>query len=84
MRKGNVVPDANIPVLFTISGNGELAGIGNANPADMASFKQPKRNTFRGRCLVILRPKGNAGDIILEAKAEGLEPGKITVHTKMI
>ena len=43
--KGNVVPNSNIPVLFTISGNGELAGIGNANPADMAGFKQSKRNT---------------------------------------
>jgi beta-galactosidase len=80
-EKGNVAPNANIPVSFTISGNGEIAGIGNANPADMESFKQPERNTFRGRCLVILRPKGKAGDIVLEAKADGLGPGKITVHT---
>ena len=76
------MPNVNVPVKFTIGGNGELAGIGNANPADMASFKQPGRNTFRGRCLVILRPKGKAGDIILEAKAEGLEPAKITVHSR--
>jgi beta-galactosidase len=75
-EKGNVVPNANIPVLFTITGNGELAVIGNANPADMESFKQPGRNTFRGKCLLILRPKGKAGETILEANAEGLEPQK--------
>jgi beta-galactosidase len=80
--KGNIVPDAVVPVQFTITGNGELAGTGNGNPADMASFKQPHRNTFRGRCLVILRPKGATGEISLEADAQGLAPGKITVQTK--
>jgi beta-galactosidase len=81
-EKGNTVPNAAVPVQFSISGNGELAGVGNANPADMAGFKQLRRSLFRGRCLVILRPKGAGGDIVLEAKAEGLEPAKITVHTK--
>jgi beta-galactosidase len=81
-EKGNRVPNANIPLQFSISGNGELAGTGNANPADMASFKQPRRNSFRGRCLVILRPKGPAGTIILEARATGLQAAQITVHTK--
>ena len=81
-EKGNLVPNIDVPVKFTIGGHGELAGIGNANPADMASFKQPERNTFRGRCLVILRPKGKAGNIILEAKAGGLEPAKITVRSR--
>jgi len=80
--KGNVVPNADIPVEFSVSGAGEMAGVGNANPSDMASFKQPGRNTFRGRCLVVLRPKGSAGDIILEAKAQGIEAAKITVKTR--
>ncbi|HLG39580.1 MAG TPA: hypothetical protein VI461_07920, partial [Chitinophagaceae bacterium] len=80
--KGNVVPWADMPVEFTISGAGELAGVGNANPSDMASFKQLKRNTYRGRCLVILRPKGDAGDIVFEAKAQGLQSARTIVTTK--
>ena len=80
--KGNIVPWETTPIDFTITGAGELAGIGNASPSDMASFKQPKRNTFRGKCLVILRPKGAAGDIVLEAKAAGLQPAKIIISTK--
>jgi len=80
--KGNVVPNSNLPVEFSINGAGELAAIGNANPSEMASFHQPKRNTFRGKCLVILRPKGDAGDITLEAKSPGLQPAKIVVVTK--
>ena len=59
-----------------------MAAIGNANPSEMASFHQPKRNTFRGKCLVILRPKGDAGDITLEATSSGLQPAKLVVVTK--
>jgi len=80
--KGNVVPNANVPVDFSISGAGELAAVGNANPSEMASFHQPKRNTFRGKCLVILRPKGDAGDITLAANSPGLQSAKIVVVTK--
>ncbi|HET6994255.1 MAG TPA: glycoside hydrolase family 2 TIM barrel-domain containing protein [Chitinophagaceae bacterium] len=80
--KGNLVPWETRTIEFNISGAGELAGVGSANPSDMASFKQPKRNTFRGKCLVVLRPKGEAGDIILEAKAGGLQPARIVISTK--
>ena len=80
--KGNIVPNANVPVEFSISGVGELAAVGNANPSEMASFHQPKRNTFRGKCLVVLRPKGDAGDITLEASSPGLQSAKIVVVTK--
>jgi hypothetical protein len=48
----------------------------------MASFKTPTRKTFRGKCLVVLRPTGSNGDITLEAKAVGLTGAKIIVHTK--
>ncbi|HZJ59663.1 MAG TPA: DUF4982 domain-containing protein, partial [Chitinophagaceae bacterium] len=80
--KNNVVPNATVPVEFSISGAGELAAVGNANPSEMASFHQPKRNTFRGKCLVILRPKGDAGDITLEAKSPGLQSAKIVVMSE--
>ncbi len=81
-ENGNTVPDAEIPIQFTVSGYGELAGIGNSNPQDMASFKQPECKTFRGKCLVVLRPTGTSGDIVLEAKSAGLTGEKIVVHTK--
>ena len=80
--KNNVVPNSNVPVEFLVKGAGELAGVGNANPSDMASFKQPGRNTFRGRCLVILRPKGSTGNIVLEARSPGLQSAKIVIATK--
>jgi beta-galactosidase len=76
---GNVIPDADIPVHFTVSGNGKIKATGNANPKDMASFEQPVRSTFRGRCLVIIQPTGKAGNSVLVARAEGLKDGKATI-----
>ena len=76
-----VVPNAEIPITFSVSGDGEIAGIGSADPSDMSSFKGPSKKTYRGKCLVILRPKGNAGQIKLTATAANLGSGDIVVET---
>jgi beta-galactosidase len=81
-QEGNVVPDAAVPVTFSVKGAGELAGVGNANPHDMASFRQPRRATFRGKCVAVVRPTGTAGDITFRAEAEGLAPATLTVEAR--
>jgi len=80
--KGQVVPNTDIPVKFKITGNGELEGTGSANPSEMESFRQPEHHTFRGKCLVILRPKGAVGNITLEASASGLISAKTVISTE--
>jgi beta-galactosidase len=78
-EQGQIIPEATVPVQFLLSGVGELAGVGNGNPTDMSSFQQPQKNTFRGRCLAILRPKGPAGTITLKASATGLQAAEIRI-----
>ena len=72
-EQGQPLPDAVIPVSFTVSGAGEIAAVGNANPKDVASFRQPHRNTYHGACVAIVRPTGKAGTIEIRAEAPGLE-----------
>ena len=79
---GNLVPDGDLPVTFTISGAGEAAAIGSANPSDMRSFKSPVCTTFRGRCQVILRPTGKTGEITLNAEAKGVASSATKVEVK--
>jgi beta-galactosidase len=81
-QAGNVVPDAAVPVTFSLKGAAELAGVGNANPRDMASFRQSRRTTFRGRCLAVVRPIGTAGSITLRAEAEGLAPATLLIEVR--
>ncbi len=79
--QGLVVPNAAIPVRFTVGGAGELAATGSPAPNEPASFHLPVRKTWQGRCLAILRPAGDAGTITLKAEADGLEPATVAVHT---
>ncbi len=76
-ENGLVVPDAQMPVELEISG-GDLQAVGNDHPADMHSFQQPLVNSYRGKCLVIVRLT-DPGNITILAKSEGLKPGEATV-----
>ena len=75
--KGNLVPDAVAPVSFMVSGVGDLAAAGSANPKDVASFRSKSPNTYHGRCLAIVQPRGKAGKVTVRAQAPGLESGII-------
>lgn len=78
---GNLIPNAEIPVTFTVTGVGEIAGSGSANPKDMESFNSPICKTYQGKALAILRPliKGELGTITLKAEANGLSTGEIKI-----
>jgi beta-galactosidase len=81
--EGNVIPYAdNVLVNFEISGNGEIAGVGSGSPTDMSSFQKPHKKSWQGRCLAIVRPKGEAGKIVLTARAEGLKEAVTEIDTK--
>jgi beta-galactosidase len=77
---GRLVPDAVVPVSFAVSGACEIAAVGNANPKDVASFRQPRRDTFHGECVVVVRPTGKAGSVEVKAEAPGLENASVTLE----
>lgn len=79
-KEGNEVSDAVAEVRFDIAGAGELAGVGNANPKEMASFRRPRRRTFHGKCLAIVRPTGTRGVITVQARSEGLQPAAAEIR----
>jgi len=80
-ENGNIIPNASIPVNFTIEGDGELAAAGNASPNQMTSFRQPKCNLYQGKAIVIIRPSGKTGTITLKAESGGFIPASVVVTT---
>jgi beta-galactosidase len=80
--EGNRVPNAEIKVNLSLSGEGELLAAGNAAPDQMSSVKQPRCITYRSRALAILRPTSIPGTIKLTAIAEGLIPASVNIRTK--
>ncbi len=81
---GQRVPDAVVKVSFKVSGAGELAGVANANPHNVDSFKRPRRWTWHGQALAILRPAKAPGPVTLMATAQGLAPATLTLPVRPV
>ena len=80
-KHGQVVPNAEVPITFSISGAGELAAVGSGSANRPESFHGRSHTTDHGRALAILRPVGPAGAIHLRAESPGLSPAELTVKT---
>ena len=76
---GQLVPQNSISVKLILSGNGELAASGNANPKDMASVNRLQINTYNGKALAIIRPSGS-GQVKLMAESQGLKTGELIIQ----
>ena len=79
---GNVVPNADNLVNFTIKGKGTLAGVDNGSQSSMESFKEPQRKAFHGLCLAIIQAAQSPGLVTVTAKAEGLLPATAIIRVR--
>lgn len=80
--QGRVVPDADDRVTFHLSGDGQILGTGNGNPADHDSDKLPERKAFHGRCIALVQA-GSAPTVLrLSATAPGLSPASMTFKVR--
>lgn len=81
-QEGNMVPDADHLVRFTVDGPGFIAGTDNGNQTSLESFKAPQRNAFNGLCLALVQSAGRPGLITLRAEAAGLQGASIILTAK--
>ena len=78
--EGRVVPNAKVPVSFTLEGPGEIVATDNGDETDFADFHQPTRRTFNGWAQALVRPLPNqTGTIRLTVESEGLSPSSVIV-----
>lgn len=80
-ENGRPVPTTNLPVEFEISGPGAIIGLGNGDPNSHEPEKGNHRSLFNGLAQVIVQSHRNSnGEIMLRAKANGLQSAQITIH----
>ena len=80
--KGALVPDADNLVKFQISGEGFIAGVDNGSQTSHEPFKADYRKAFHGMCLAVVRSKGRAGRIKLDAVSDGLQSASAVIEVK--
>ncbi|MEN4100931.1 MAG: glycoside hydrolase family 2 TIM barrel-domain containing protein, partial [Anaerolineaceae bacterium] len=69
---GQVVPNADPLLQFSLSGPGEIIAVGSGNPTTTEPYVGSQRKAFRGRALVVVKASGQAGTINLAAAADGM------------
>jgi beta-galactosidase len=86
---GRAVPTAGNMIVFKVSGEGRLIGVGNGDPNCQESDKEPRRSLFNGLSQVIIQSTKTAGMITVEAYTENwpppkLAPTQIAITTKKV
>jgi beta-galactosidase len=64
-------PKAEELIKFSVQGAATIVGVANGNPKSLESFQAGERKLWQGKCLVILKTIGVAGQITLTASAPG-------------
>ncbi len=80
-ENGNICPLADNNVQFELEGAGEIAAVGNGDPATNAPFISKSRKAFNGMCLVVVRSRENeTGNIRLKALSDGLRAQELKLQ----
>lgn len=82
-KYGNLCPNDDRLVSFTISGAGSYRAGANGDPTCLDLFHLSKMHAFSGQLTAIVQSDTKAGEIVFEAKAKGLSTGKITLKTEL-
>ena len=77
--KGVVVPSADAPITFAISGQGRFVAADNGAPTDHTPFPSPTRQAYRGHAVAFVRGSGQTGSATIQATAPGLKPAALTL-----
>jgi beta-galactosidase len=81
-EKGHLQINSNQKVHFTASGAGKIAAVGSGDGRSEDSYTGDAFNLFNGRALIVLRTSVKAGQIRLQADAEGLAAGTAVIESR--
>ena len=81
-KDGNLCPNAENQLYFSLNGPATIAGVDNGNAASMELFKDNKRRVFSGKCLVVLQSTHEKGVVTLTVKGVDLQTSSTHIDVK--
>ena len=81
-KNGNLCPNADNLINFSVKGAGILKSVGNGNSISLESFKDNKIKAFSGECVLIVQSSKNSGDIEIKASSRKLHSCELKIATK--
>ena len=79
-REGNLCPDAQHEVKFSVRGTGYYKAGANGNPVCLEPFGRPQMPVFNGQMTAIVAENGETGTVRLKASARGLKPAELVLR----
>jgi beta-galactosidase len=79
---GNIVPDADNLIQFSVKGEAGIAGTDNGLQTSMEPFKSNQHTAFNGLCLAVLQAKEKESNVVVTASSQGLEAASATISIK--
>ena len=79
---GNMLPDADNLIQFSIKGDAEIVGTDNGLQTSMESFKTNMHKAYNGLCLAVVQSKENESNVVVTATSQGLETESIIISIK--
>jgi beta-galactosidase len=84
-RAGNLCPEADNRVRFSVAGAGHLEAVDSGNPATTEPFHADRRKAFNGLALLVVRSTaGAAGAIEVTATSPGLAPARMRLQARRL
>lgn len=81
-KDGNFCPTEDREIAFTVKGAGTFKAVANGNAASIESFQLPKMKLFSGQLTALVQAAEKGGTITVEAKAKGVQSGKMEIVVK--
>jgi beta-galactosidase len=76
---GVLVPTAEDPITFQITGPGVIAAVDSGDHDSHEPFHAAQRRAFQGRCVALIKASAASGQITLSASAPGLAGAAVAI-----
>ena len=81
-KDGNLCPNADNLVKFSVSDLGTIAAVGNGDPATMAAFQSNRRKAFNGLCMLMVKTTKKSGLITVQATSDSLQTASVSLRAE--
>ncbi len=81
-RNGNLCPDDDRLVKFSVDGQGSYRAGANGDATSLDLFHLPQMHLFKGRLTAIVQSSDTPGTVTLTAKAPGLKSSTVTLPVR--
>lgn len=80
-KDGNVVPDAECELSFSVTGPASVVASGNADLSSTAQYDTPETKAWKGRAIAAVKSSHKPGTIKVTAKSAGLRGSTLKLNS---